>query len=102
MKTDKTMPATESDINSGRRIALRNMLAAGCALCLSAAWRAEAQPEAGQAKKASKEQAKYQGTPKDGQKCSACMFFEAPESCKLVEGEISPDGWCALFTQKSS
>jgi hypothetical protein len=40
---------------------------------------------------------KYQQTPKDGQKCSGCANFEAPKSCKLVEGEINPEGWCQLF-----
>ncbi len=40
---------------------------------------------------------KYQLTPKDGQHCSICANFEAPKSCKLVEGEINPDGYCQLF-----
>lgn len=40
---------------------------------------------------------KYQQTPKDGQKCSSCANFEAPKSCKLVDGEINPDGYCQLF-----
>jgi len=39
----------------------------------------------------------YQQTPKDGQHCSICANFEAPKSCKLVDGEINPDGWCQLF-----
>ncbi len=39
----------------------------------------------------------YQQTPKDGQKCSTCANFEAPKSCKLVEGEINPEGYCQLF-----
>ncbi len=39
----------------------------------------------------------YQQMPKDGQKCSACANFEAPKSCKLVEGEINPEGYCQLF-----
>ena len=40
---------------------------------------------------------KYQQTPKDGQQCSKCANFEAPKSCKLVDGEINPDGYCQLF-----
>ena len=39
----------------------------------------------------------HQQDAKDGQQCSACANFEAPKGCKLVEGEIKPDGWCQLF-----
>jgi hypothetical protein len=49
--------------------------------------------------KVSKEIAKYQDSPKDGHKCSECTFFEPPKSCKAVEGDISPDGWCQLWTK---
>ena len=43
---------------------------------------------------------KYQTTPKDGKQCDACNFFVTPNSCKMVDGEISPTGWCALWTKK--
>ena len=39
----------------------------------------------------------YQQEPKDGQQCSKCTNFEAPKSCKLVDGEINPNGYCQLF-----
>ena len=42
----------------------------------------------------------YQQTPKNNQKCSTCLHFVAPDSCKLVEGKINPNGWCALFAPK--
>jgi hypothetical protein len=42
----------------------------------------------------------YQQTPKNNQKCSTCLHFVAPDSCKLVEGKINPEGWCALFAPK--
>ena len=42
----------------------------------------------------------YQQTPKNNQKCSICLHFVAPDSCKLVEGKINPEGWCALFAPK--
>ena len=43
----------------------------------------------------------YQATPKDVQKCANCALFKAPDSCTLVEGSISPDGWCRFFAKKS-
>ncbi len=44
--------------------------------------------------------AKYQDKPKNGQKCSDCRFFRPPKACLLVEGDISPDGWCSFFAKK--
>ncbi|MFA6196575.1 MAG: iron oxidase oxidoreductase [Sulfurimonas sp.] len=51
--------------------------------------------------KGTKEQYHYQESPKDGKQCSLCMHF-IPESneCRMVEGSISPDGYCAAFYKK--
>jgi len=43
----------------------------------------------------------YQDQPKGDQRCDGCTFFQAPSSCKAVDGTISPSGWCMLFTKKS-
>lgn len=79
-----------------RRNVLRGLVAAGCVLCLHRGITAEA--EAG---KMEKSQAKYQGQPNGEQRCSGCMHF-IPDSntCKLVSGDISPDGWCMLWVAK--
>jgi hypothetical protein len=53
------------------------------------------------AQKAPKADVKYQDTPKDGQKCSDCVYFQAPKSCGVVEGDISPNGWCTIYNKKS-
>jgi anaerobic selenocysteine-containing dehydrogenase len=50
--------------------------------------------------KASKQAMQYQDTPKNGQQCDQCMHFEAPKSCKIVAGDISPKGWCVAFAKK--
>jgi hypothetical protein len=50
--------------------------------------------------KVSQEQAKYQDSPKGDQKCSNCTFFVEPNTCKTVEGDISPEGWCQLWVEK--
>jgi hypothetical protein len=44
--------------------------------------------------------ARYQDTPKNGLKCADCRFFRPPKACQLVEGDISPNGWCAFFAKK--
>lgn len=50
--------------------------------------------------KTSKQAANYQGQPNHGQQCAGCVNFIAPDSCKLVEGTISPQGWCRLYSPK--
>jgi hypothetical protein len=47
--------------------------------------------------KFSKAAAEYQDTPKNRLTCAACSLFRAPQSCAVVEGEISPQGWCRFF-----
>ncbi len=29
--------------------------------------------------------------------CAVCTFFVKPHSCMVVNGDISPNGWCKLF-----
>ena len=45
--------------------------------------------------------AKYQTAPKGDQRCEGCANFQAPNGCKFVQGDISPNGWCQLFVGKS-
>jgi High potential iron-sulfur protein len=43
----------------------------------------------------------YQDTPKGDQRCSNCSLFQEPNSCTLVDGEISPAGWCKFWVKKT-
>ncbi|HKI15812.1 MAG TPA: high-potential iron-sulfur protein [Roseiarcus sp.] len=45
---------------------------------------------------------KYQPDPKDGKQCDGCNFFVAPNSCKMVDGNIAATGWCALWVKKAA
>lgn len=79
-----------------RRIMLRCALAAGCGLFFPASLRAAPAASA----KIQQASVQYQTQPKDGKKCADCMHFIAEsKTCKLVEGSISPNGWCTLWTQ---
>ncbi len=57
--------------------------------------------------KGSQAQFKYQSTPNNGKKCSQCTFYipgsspKANGTCKIVDGSISPNGWCSAFSAKS-
>jgi hypothetical protein len=53
------------------------------------------------AAKMSKAAAAYQDTPHGDQNCSNCKFFEPPSACKVVDGVISPNGWCKLWVKKA-
>jgi hypothetical protein len=47
--------------------------------------------------KMTRQQAQYQDSPKDIMMCATCTLFEPPKSCKVVEGDVSPSGWCKAF-----
>jgi hypothetical protein len=49
------------------------------------------------AEKMSKQAAQYQDTPKGIAMCATCSLFVEPRSCKVVDGEISPNGWCNAY-----
>ena len=51
--------------------------------------------------KAAQNAVSYQDKPKGAQRCDGCSSFQPPNGCKMVEGAISPQGWCSLFTKKS-
>ena len=50
--------------------------------------------------KASQQSAQYRPTPNGKAQCSNCSQFQPPSSCKLVDGTISPAGWCTLYKAK--
>ena len=99
-----------------RRTVLRGALAAGCTLML---WGCKAKQHEGstatpasppptsktspgpaESRKASQAQAQYQSHPKGEQKCGKCRNFVAgSNTCKVVEGKVSPDGWCMFWTK---
>ncbi|MGC1381886.1 MAG: high-potential iron-sulfur protein [Candidatus Baltobacteraceae bacterium] len=58
--------------------------------------------------KASQTAMRYQSSPNGDKHCSVCKFFvpgqdaNADGSCQVVDGSISPNGYCMAFAQKSS
>ncbi len=84
-------------IGSTRRHVLKlGAYALGAAGAMGLAGGAHAQV----AKKTQQKSVMYQQTPKDGKQCSGCQHFQAPNSCRIVEGEINPGGYCILFAKK--
>jgi len=90
-------PSSQDSLPTGfARISRRRVIRIGCAwgavrLTLGSASMAAAQ------EKMSQKEAQYQDSPKDIRMCAACTLFLPPKSCKVVSGEVSPNGWCKLF-----
>jgi hypothetical protein len=43
----------------------------------------------------------YQATPKGDQQCGNCSLFQPPSACTLIDGTISPSGWCKFWVKKA-
>jgi hypothetical protein len=88
-------------IDLPRRIILRDFVAFGCGLCLSAVVPFPAMAQAAP-KKTSQAAAQYQAKPKGDRSCGNCTNFIAEsKTCKVVDGSVSQDGWCNLWAKKS-
>ena len=92
------MKESSSNMTRGRFVAGAVVLPALAGLLLAETTAADAG--------GSKAQFKYQGTPNHGQQCSQCRFFKPGSSasangtCSIVNGSISPKGWCTAFSHK--
>ena len=77
------------------------IIAAGAAgTSIGAATIAGTPTPAAAAAKVSQQAVKYQDTPKGEQHCDNCLHFEAPSSCKIVDGTVSPQVWCMVYAKK--
>src|SRR5215475_5801122 len=85
----KAMVARHSCLS--RRGAIAAALGGTAAALLSSIASAQA------ADKMTRAQAEYQDTPNGLYSCGMCSLFEVPNGCKVVEGEVSKDGWCKAF-----
>ena len=75
-------------------LARRRLLRLAAAAAAVAGWAA---PSNAAAQKVSQAEALYQDRPKGGLSCAACTLFRPPAACAVVEGRISPYGWCRFF-----
>jgi hypothetical protein len=81
-----------------RRGMLRDALVIAGAGCLMAAGATAA--GAAQSKMAQK-LVNYRPTPFGKAECDVCSQWQAPDGCKVVQGPLSPKGWCSLYAPKS-
>ena len=50
--------------------------------------------------KVAKKVVSYQDMPKGAAKCATCASFQPPAACKVVDGAVSPNGWCSIYAKK--
>ena len=85
------------NLNPSRRSVLkRTALLAGVALTANILRSKEAL-----AQKASQDAMKYQDKPDGDKRCSNCLNFIPSSSCAIVEGTISPNGYCLAWAKKT-
>jgi hypothetical protein len=87
-----TMIGKTNSARITRRSVLEGAVSVGGVATLHAA--AAFQPAEAQAGKVPQKVVKYQDTSIGGEMCSGCELFVPPHSCQLVDGIISPNGWC--------
>jgi hypothetical protein len=97
LKTEQEMEQEQKERPApcSRRSMLRNVAVAAAGVAVF---------NAGLSKPASAKAAQnlvgYQDTPHGTQECDNCSQFEPPSSCKIVDGTISPKGWCKVYAPK--
>lgn len=79
----------------------RRLVLTSAALSIGAVTTVRMVSQAAAQAKLSEADAQYQPRPKGDQRCDGCVNFQPPTACKFVQGNISPNGWCALFTAKT-
>ena len=86
-------------LRPSRRRVLKAAVTVGSAALLAHVLESKAQqkPKA-ILKKRSKEAVGYRDEPYEGRTCAKCVLYVGLGECVLVEGEVSPNGWCLQWT----
>ena len=84
---------TDDNARARRRFLGGALLAAG-----AAALGCPGRQGLAQMKKYSKEQVGYRDEPYLGRTCAKCVLYVGHGECAIVEGKVSPNGWCMQWT----
>ena len=98
------MKKTPEILNESRRTLIRSGITVAA---VAATGLLKTTPARAQATKASQAVAMYQATPHGKDQCDNCIHFipgktpTANGTCKVVDGVISPKGWCVMYARKA-
>lgn len=82
------------ETNSSRRSVRRPALASGCSMWTPISMSVTNTVQQGSVQ--------YQATPSGVRSCGACLnFIPGSNTCKVVEGRISPQGWCNVWVARA-
>ena len=101
------MKKTPDNLNESRRTLIRNGITVAAVGAVAATGLLKTRPARAQAAKASQAVAMYQATPHGKDQCDNCIHFipgktpTANGTCKVVDGVISPKGWCVMYARKA-
>ena len=84
--------------NLSRRRFVLNVGVLGAAAGLAGVALAHGRATAGSSK-LDQRSAAYQPKPKGTARCDNCVQWQDPDACKVVQGQISPCGWCVLYAR---
>lgn len=96
MKQRNSMAQRSGSCGLSRRTLLRAGFSIGGAVLATATWSRLSVADA----KLPQNQVSYQSTPKGEKHCKACVNYEGNGTCRVVAGDISPDGWCRLWNAR--
>jgi High potential iron-sulfur protein len=69
----------------------------GLALGTALDARAEDSKSKAAGKKYTKERVGYRDEPYLGRTCAKCVLYSGDGNCAIVDGQVSPDGWCTQW-----
>ena len=88
-------------MDDNQKLSRRSVLR-GAALLAGAALTASMLPsKEALAQQASQEAMMYQNKPNGDKRCSNCLHFVPSSSCAIVEGTVSPNGYCLAWAKKT-
>ncbi|MGA8169465.1 MAG: high-potential iron-sulfur protein [Methylocystis sp.] len=79
---------------SSRRAMLQTIVGCCCGGMMGRGMMGRAHARGG---KSSQAAANYRGSPRGGENCANCAYFQAPRGCAVVSGSVSANGWCRLW-----
>lgn len=91
---------TDDEPFSRNQLSRRRFLIMGAYAGGAAAAAASMSSAAQATAKVPKQTVNYQMSPNGPARCGSCAYFQTPASCNLVDGTISPSGWCVLYKAK--
>lgn len=104
---EKPMKKTDVEFNASRRSLLKNGATIAVIGAVASTGLLKSTSARAQAGKASQAVAMYQPKPHGKDQCDNCIHFipgktpTANGTCKVVEGNVAPQGWCVMYARKA-